>query len=158
MGSHMFDHTCDENHAKSIIKSMIVRGMIDNIDDCTFKNIDTHLASILPKITEYIPIVFGQAPTLYQEFRDKRTLDELIATIATIITNKQYTEHWNRRVDIMRLIKAFHAWGDIDNIEKAQKNAVHYANPENIKILLNKAKIQLLECETTHNPDGILYK
>ncbi len=43
----------------------------------------------------------------------------------------------------MRIIQAFHAWGNISQIEKSHENAMIYATPENMRKILKSRKIEL---------------
>ena len=43
----------------------------------------------------------------------------------------------------MRIIQAFHAWGNITEIEEAHKNAILYSEPDNMRKVLKSRNIKL---------------
>lgn len=65
-GSHIFDIL--KNDPKPLIEAFIVRGFVENIEGCTYENIDTFLPEIIRKIANYLPTVFGQNALQYYEF------------------------------------------------------------------------------------------
>lgn len=155
-GSHAFEHIAKEKR-RSIIEAFIVRGCIDNIPECTYENVDQYLPKLLEKMTEYLAVVFGQPKEHYYEFSKKNSLDELVSTIISSLNNKEYHKYGARRLDLMRIIKSFHAWGNINKITEAYNNGREYANPTNMSTLLKKAGIKLIDYQAM-NSDEIMYK
>lgn len=144
-------------YSEGNMKSLISQGLIESIEGCKYENVDTYIKTVLPKMTQYLPEVFGQEKTTYFDFSDKRNLQELTKTILSNIKNENYTKYGARRRDIMRIIKSFHAWGNIDAIEEAHEIAKEYAHPDNITALLRRVGIKLTDY---HNIPGniVMYK
>ncbi len=153
IGSDIFD-IVDPSQQKGMIQWLILRWMIDNVEGCTFKLRHKYFPQISTKIASYLPLVFPLHSDIYRELGAISNYDDFINKIMSELRNTGSVNYATKRINILRYIKAFHAWWDIENIEKAQKNAVEYAQIDNMKLLLKKARIPLHE-PLEFSEDGI---
>lgn len=125
------------------IQKLIEKWLIKNIEGCTPKNVETYFIKILPIIFSYIPRIFGRESNHYAELYTSKTITELSKRMHNITEDHERKGYGKRRTDMMRILQAFHAWGNISEIEKAHNNAEKYAEKGNMWELLSHAGIIL---------------
>lgn len=111
IGSYDFSMSIDEKRRTSIIRKLIAAGMIENMEWCTIENIDDNFLYTKGRILHYLWTIFW----IYLcDIEWVQTLDDLTQELSKLF----WSGHGNDRKKAWKVVQAFHAWGDISNIEK----------------------------------------
>jgi hypothetical protein len=125
-GWFMFSHISAKNR-KWHIRKLISYGMISNIDNCTYDDLDKHIPIILPKLLRYIKEILGKSIHLSY----CKTLDDIVKALDKMMASW----HGEQRENAFRIIQSFHAWSSIEDIER-----FHNLAQEKIEYIPKKLK------------------
>ncbi len=132
---------------KNNIKKLISFGLLKNIQECTYDNIDAHFSVIFPKMLRYLDEIYAiHIPITYCT-----TLDQLVTVINKMVDSGSGVQ----REDAFRVIQAFHAWSGIENIEKLRAEAESCI--EEVPTLLKNIGFTVSNIQKNEHNDASIY-
>lgn len=110
INSYEFSQIPESPRRKSIRK-LVISGLVSNISWCTEYNIDTYFWYTKFRILHYLNEIFWID---LSDIAYVQNIDQLTQKLSEFFKSGK----WNDRKKSWKIIQAFHAWGDILNIEK----------------------------------------
>lgn len=143
---YSFSHI-PKSQRKSAIKKLLSFWLIKNIDGCTYENIDEHFSRIFEKLLNYTEEVFG----ITIHLRHCKDIEQLTKELEKMFEGG----HGDDRENAFRVIQAFHAWGNLEDVENT-----YYEAQQEIKELpniLRKIGLAITDTGSTEENGVIIY-